>query len=106
MKWFILLLISFPALAKECALYELKGDVKRETDVTLTVNKDTNSQRVFTVSRKINLGMAPYLDKTVQGKFVIRELEILKMEEVKLVVPDPLFRDQEMKKIKTVSCPK
>lgn len=107
MKWIFLFLISFPALALECSLYELQGEVlKKGLRVALHVNKDTNSQREFSFSKKIELEMAPYLDKTVRGSFVTRKLEILKIEDVKLTVPDPLYRSNEMMKSKTVSCPK
>ncbi len=107
MRWLILVLVSIPALAKDCSLYELQGEAgKKELNITLTVNKDSNSQRVFIFSRKIALEMAPYLDKTVRGRFITSGLEILKIEEVKFAVPDPLYRSGEMVRVKALPCPK
>lgn len=107
MKWLMLFFISLPSMAKECALYELQGDVSmKELKVTITANRDSNSQREFIFDRKIAMEMGPYLNKTVRGQFVINRLEILKIEEVKLAVPDPLYRSQEMVKMKSVPCGK
>ena len=107
MKWIIFFLISFPAIARECALYELQGVVsKKGLRVALTVNSETNSQREFIFSRKIEIEMAPYFDRTVRGSFVTDKLQILKIEEVKFAVPDPLYRLEEMAKKKTIPCPK
>lgn len=106
MSWIILTLLTASLYAAECSLYELQGDVEqKDTVVGLMVNKDTNSQRVFTFSREIEFEMGPYIAKTVKGRFITRELEVLKIEEVKPTVPDPLYRHKEMVKLKTVPCP-
>ncbi len=105
MKW-ILLLLSVSAYADDCSLYELKGDVVQDKTVRLTVNKDTNSQRVFVFIPEIEFQMGPYIQKTVIGTFVTKNLEILKIEEVKLSVPDPLYHHKEMVRLKSAPCPK
>lgn len=106
MKWLMFILLSSGAFAKECALYELQGEIAQDRTVRLTVNSGTNSQKVFVFSREIEFSMGPYIQKTVRGRFVTRELEILKIEDVKIAVPDPLYHHNEMVKLKTVPCPK
>lgn len=105
MIWSFILLTSLNLLAAECSLYELQGEVDLDSTVSLTVNKGTNSQKVFRYSDDIKFEMGPYIKKSVQGIFVTKELEILKIEEVKTTVPDPLHHHQEMIFLKKVNCP-
>ncbi len=91
--------------AAECSLYELQGEVELDSRVSLTINKGANSQKVFRYSDDIKFEMGPYIKKTVRGSFVTKELEIVKIEEVKTVVPDPLHHFQEMVFQKKVPCP-
>ncbi len=106
MKWVTLALLSMNVYAADCYLYQLQGDVVQDRTVRLTVNKGTNSQRVFVFSPEIEFAMGPYIQRTVKGNFVTKDLEILKIEEVNLTVPDPLYHHREMVRVKSVPCPK
>jgi hypothetical protein len=105
MIWALLFLITTNLFAADCSLYELQGDVDLESHVSLTVNKGAKSQKVFRFTHDIRFEMGPYIKKTVRGSFVTKDLEILKIKDVKTVVPDPLHHFQEMVFLKKVPCP-
>lgn len=106
MMYFLGLVMTFSVMAADCYQYKLKGEIILEKQgLHLVVNKDTNSQRKFLVSDELEFFLNPYLRKTITGKFILKETTIVKSEEVKLSVPDPLFRHEEMVRLSTVPCP-
>ncbi len=105
MKLLVLLFLSLSAFAEDCRLFELKGEVKDKQGVTLTINKGSNSEKVFIVAPKIELQFAPWLNKFVQGKYVVKNNQIVAIEKTEMAVPDPLSHYREMIFLKNQTCP-
>jgi hypothetical protein len=102
---FLGIFLALNAMAAECFLYKLQGEVEEKQGLYLVVNKDTNSQRELRVSEAIEYLINPYLQKTISGKFVLNGTTIVKSDKVSLTMPDPLNRHEEMVRLSTVPCP-
>ncbi len=105
-------LLSFAAIAKDCHQFLIRGSVTKNDDVFITINKDSNSQKIFMVDQRAELALAPFIDKFVVGKFIFKEkspgqkAKILNVQSVDLDIPDPLTHKNSFKYLSKTTCPK
>lgn len=112
MKYLLLSLFSFSALA-DCHLFQLKGLVKVENaEIFLTVNKGTLSERKYQALRSNEKEFAPFIDQFISGEFILGAAnplsgsKLLSVSKLDRAVPDPLNHAGEFVLKKKVPCPK
>ncbi len=109
---FFLLIASFETFASDCYLFQLKGMVEDSNGFRIKIHEGTNSEKYFVFSQAFDLKMAVFHKKFVQGKFILKNKEpvsgseIAGIETTELAVPDPLYHHEEIRFLKTISCPK
>ncbi len=108
---FLLLFLSFESFAAGCHLFQLKGLVEDNNGLRIKIHEGTNSEKFFVFPKELELRMAAYLKRHVQGNFILKTkepvsgAEIVGIEKTELAVPDPLFHHQEISYLKSVPCP-
>lgn len=100
----LILFFALTALARDCAVYELRGSVAKKNDVILTINEGSNSQKVFRFNQKTELAMAPFIGKFVVGKFTLEDMVITKVEYPDLAIPDPLLHKKSQTFLMNTEC--
>lgn len=109
--FFAMMLMTSNSFAAGCYLFQLKGLVENKDSFRIRIHSGTNSESFFVFPERLDLRLAIYQDKTIQGKFILKTREpvsgseIVGVESTELAVPDPLHHHQEIRFLKNVKCP-